>query len=179
MTQLHKGHDERTQMNSEISTYTILLALKIATLSMYHQHKNKLIGRFIVWFGVVPVFCGVVNGKLYKRNSPVGIPNSLLPLPKPLTTSPRQKYGGKLVTMSEGISVPKYQSTKQISVEFVMFVSRAWETADQKTVLRNTKKFGVSCAKRWKIIRKSEVLSDVVNSNLELQLPGSLCLNPV
>lgn len=128
---------------------------------------------------VIRCCTGVVNGKLYKRNSPVGIPNSLLPLPKPLTTSPRQKYGGKLVTMSEGISVPKYQSTKQISVEFVMFVSRAWETADQKTVLRNTKKFGVSCAKRWKIIRKSEVLSDVVNSNLELQLPGSLWLNPV
>lgn len=139
---------------------------------------------------VIRCCTGVVNGKLYKRNSPVGIPNSLLPLPKPLTTSPRQKYGGKLVTMSEGISVPKYQSTKQISVEFdefVMFVSRAWETADQKTVLRKscaTRKngegrFGVSCAKRWKIIRKSEVLSDVVNSNLELQLPGSLWLNPV
>ena len=44
----------------------------------------------------------------FQANSPVGIPNSLLPLPKPLTTSPRQKYGGNLVTMSEGIS--KYKA---------------------------------------------------------------------
>lgn len=40
------------------------------------------------------------------------MPNSLLPLPKPLTTSPRQKYGEKLVTMSEGISVTKITKYK-------------------------------------------------------------------
>lgn len=123
-------------MNSEMSTYyntnMILLALKIAKLDLYvYQHENKLFGRFTVWLRFV-------NVRLYKYNSPVGIPNSLLPLPRPWTTSPRQKYGGKLVTTSERISVPKYQSTKRITVE-VMFVSRVWETADQKSIMQHKK----------------------------------------
>lgn len=44
-----------------------------------------------------------LESNFFARHSPVGIPNSLLPLPKPLTTSPRQKYGQKFVMISEGI----------------------------------------------------------------------------
>lgn len=34
-------------------------------------------------------------------NSPVGIPSSLLPLPNPLMTSPRQKYGRLFMASSQ------------------------------------------------------------------------------
>lgn len=143
MTQLYKGHDERTQMNSEISTYVILLALKIATLSIYHQHKNKLIGRFIVWFGVVPV--------LWTANFTSVTHQSEFPTLCCLFRNPSPLLPGKNTEENSSLCPRAFQS-QNIKVQS-RFLSSSWCSFHVREKPQTRKQYCVNLAQHEKMVK--------------------------